>query len=90
MTMIMAETVKNDRRDIVENKKAQGNESKHENLIFFIQVGTVVGYILLVLKSTVGKIIKETKKNIEKDAKRRDKLNKLKYKQKKKALRRKR
>lgn len=73
----------------MENIKAQGNESKHENLIFFIQVGTVVGYILLVLKSTVGKIIKETKKNIEKDAKRKDKLNKLKYKQKKKALRRK-
>lgn len=85
----MADTAENDRRDIVENQKAQGNESRHEKLIFFIQAGTVAGYILLVLKSTVGKIIKETKKNIEKDAKRRDKLNKLRYKQKKRALRRK-
>ena len=60
---------------------------KREKLIQCIEIGTVAGYILLVLKSTVGKYVKETKKNIKKEAKRKDKLNKMKFDKKKKALR---
>lgn len=62
-------------------------EKKRDKLIQLIEIGTVAGYILLVLKSTVGKYVKETKKNIKKEAKRKDKLNKLKFDRKKKAFR---
>lgn len=62
------------------------DDKKRENIIFGVQVATVAGYILLVLSSTVGKYIKETKKNISRQAKRKDKLNKMKYKQDKKRL----
>ncbi len=55
-------------------------DKKRAKLITIIEAATVVCYILLVLKSTVGQYIKETKKLIKKEAKRRDKLNKMKYK----------
>lgn len=59
---------------------------KRERTIRLVQAGTVAVYILLVLHSTVGQYIKLTKKNMEKEAKRRDKLNKAKYIKKKRGL----
>lgn len=62
------------------------DDKKKDRLVQLIQFATVVIYILLVLKSTVGKYIKFVKKNMEKEAKRKDKLNKAKYIKKKRAL----
>lgn len=63
------------------------DDKKKERLVQAVQLTTVVIYILLVLKSTVGKYIKLTRKNMEREAKRKDKLNKVRYKTKKKELR---
>ena len=62
------------------------DDKKKDRLVQLIQFATVVIYILLVLKSTVGKYIKLVQKNMERVAKRKDKLNKVKYINKKKAL----
>lgn len=56
------------------------DEKKKSKLIKIAQTTTVVVYVFLVLRSTVGKYIKETKKNIAKEAKRKDKINEAKYK----------
>lgn len=62
------------------------DDKKRDRLVQMIQLGTVVIYILLVLKSTVGRYIKLTRKNMEREAKRKDKLNKAKYIKKKRML----
>lgn len=64
-------------------------DKKRQKLITIIEAATVAGYILLVLKSTVGAYIKETKKLIKKEAKRRDRLNKEKHKKRMKKCKRK-
>lgn len=61
-------------------------DKKKDRLVQMVQLATVVIYILLVLKSTVGRYLKLTRKNMEREAKRKDKLNKVKYIKKKKAL----
>lgn len=66
------------------------DDKKKDRLVQLIQFATVVIYILLVLKSTVGKYIKLVHKNMEREAKRKDKLNKAKYIKKKRALKAKR
>ena len=60
------------------------DDKKKDRLVQMVQLGTVVIYILLVLKSTVGRYLKLTRKNMEREAKRKDKLNKAKYIKKKK------
>ena len=63
------------------------DEKKKEKIVGIVQIVAMAGYVFWLTKSTVGKYIKEKKKNIKKEAKRQDKLNKLKYKQEKKKLR---
>ncbi|MGN1187677.1 MAG: hypothetical protein ACI4R6_04215 [Lachnospiraceae bacterium] len=62
------------------------DDKKKDRLVQLIQFATVVIYILLVLKSTVGRYIKLVHKNMEREAKRKDKLNKAKYIKKKREL----
>lgn len=62
------------------------DENKRDKVISTVEIGVVALYIFMVLKSTIGKYVKETKKNIKKEAKRKDKLNKLKYKKKARRL----
>ena len=47
---------------------------KRDKTIKLVQAGTVAAYILLVLHSTVGEYVKLTKKNMQKEAKRKDKM----------------
>lgn len=63
------------------------DDKKKDRLIQMVQLTTVVIYILLVLKSTVGRYLKLTRKNMEREAKRKDKLNRAKYIKKKRELR---
>ena len=62
------------------------DSDKRDKTIKLVQAGTVAVYVLLVLRSTVGEYIKLTKKYMQKEAKRKDKLNKKRYAQKKKRL----
>lgn len=64
-------------------------DKKRAKLITIIEAATIACYILLVLKSTVGQYIKETKKLIKKEAKRKDKRNKAKHNKKMKTLKKK-
>ncbi len=66
------------------------DDDRRKKLVQLIQIGTVVTYVFLVLRSTVGEYFKQAKKNIKNEAKRKEKLKKEKYKQKKKKLRKKR
>ena len=52
-------------------------KEKKEKLVQIAQIGTVVAYVFLILHSTVGEYVKLMKKNIRKEAKRKDKLNAL-------------
>lgn len=61
-------------------------DEKKKKLISTIQISTVVVYVLLVLKSTIGTYIKENKKRIKKEAKRKEQLAKEVHKKKLKAL----
>ncbi len=63
-------------------------KEKKEKLVQIAQIGTVVVYVFLILHSTVGEYVKLMKKNIRKDAKRKDKLKKQKYAKKKIELKR--
>ena len=49
-------------------------KEKKEKLVQIAQIGTVVVYVFLILHSTVGEYVKLMKKNIRKEAKRKDKL----------------
>lgn len=62
------------------------DNKKRDRLVMLLQLATVVIYIFLVLKSTVGSYIKLLRKNMKREAKRKDKLNKAEYKRKKKML----
>ena len=53
-------------------------KEKKEKIVQIAQIGTVVTYVLLILHSTVGEYVKLAKKNMRKDAKRKDKLKKQK------------
>ena len=63
-------------------------KEKKEKLVQIAQIGTVVVYVFLILHSTVGEYVKLMKKNIRKEAKRKDKLKKQKYAKKKRDLKR--
>ena len=63
-------------------------KEKKEKLVQIAQIGTVVVYVFLILHSTVGEYVKLMKKNIRKEAKRKDKLKKQKYAKKKRELKR--
>ena len=63
-------------------------KEKKEKLVRTAQIGTVVAYVFLILHSTVGEYVKLMKKNIRKDAKRKEKLKKQKYAKKKRELKR--
>lgn len=63
------------------------DEKKKEKIVGIVQIVAMAGYVFWLISSTVGKYIKEKKKNIKKEAKRQNKLNKLRYKQEKKKLR---
>lgn len=63
-------------------------KEKKEKLVRTAQIGTVVAYVFLILHSTVGEYVKLMKKNIRKEAKRKDKLKKQKYAKKKRELKR--
>ena len=47
-------------------------KEKKEKLVQIAQIGTVVVYVFLILHSTVGEYVKLMKKNIRKEAKRKD------------------
>ena len=64
------------------------DKEKKEKLVRTAQIGTVVAYVFLILHSTVGEYVKLMKKNIRKEAKRKDKLKKQKYAKKKRELKR--
>lgn len=63
-------------------------KEKKEKIVQTAQIGTVVAYVFLILHSTVGEYVKLMKKNIRKEAKRKDKLKKQKYAKKKRELKR--
>lgn len=63
-------------------------KEKKKKLVQIAQIGTVVAYVFLILHSTVGEYVKLMKKNIRKEAKRKDKLKKQKYAKKKRELKR--
>lgn len=61
-------------------------KEKRDKLVRAAQLGTVVAYVFFIMRSTIGEYVKLARKNMRKEAKRREKLRKSKYAKKKRKL----